>query len=71
MKIKTKARSTDLRLTALFSTPQRPPLSKWLWLKSQVAQSFHQARSHDLFWEGVGVPKKWTFWTKKLLNLPS
>ena len=65
-----RARSTDLRLTALFFTLQQHPLSKWLWLKWQVAQSFHQARSHDLFWKGVGPPQKqWTFWTKTLFEL--
>ena len=55
-KQKQKGRSTDLWLTE-FSTPQWPPFSKWLRLKWQVAQSFHQACSHDLFWEGVGPPK--------------
>ena len=58
-KQKQKARSTDLWLNE-FSSPQWPPLSKWLRLKWQVAQSFHQACSHDLFcmfWEGVGPPK--------------
>ena len=53
-----KARSTDLRLTALFFTLQQPSLSKWLRLKWQVEQSLHQARSHDLFWKGVGAPTK-------------
>ena len=53
-----------------FSPCNNPPLSKWLRLKWQVAQSFHQARSHDLFWKGVGPPQKqWTFWTKKLCEL--
>ena len=52
-----------------FSPYNNPPLSKWLRLKWQVAQSFHQACSHDLFWKGVGSPQKqwildWkTFWT--------
>ena len=53
-----------------FSPCNNPPLSKWLRLKWQVAQSFHQTRSHDLFWKGVGPPQnKWTFWTKKLFEL--
>ena len=69
-KQKIRARSTNLRLTALFSPCNNHSLSKLLRLKWQVAQSFYQARSHDLFWKGVGPPKKqWTFWTKKLFEL--
>ena len=40
-----------------FSPCNNPPLSKWLRLKLQVAQSFHQARSHDLFWRVWGPHK--------------
>ena len=60
-KTKTKARSTDLRLTncTIFHPATTPSFKiAVLWLKWQVAQSFHQARSHDLFLEGVGGPKK-------------
>ena len=55
-----------------FSPCNNPPLSKWLRLKWQVAESFHQARSHDLFWKGVGPPKNsGPFGLKNFLNLPS
>ena len=66
-KKKKRTPSTDLRSTALFFTLQT---TLFLLLKWQVAQSFHRARSHDLFWKGVGPHKnsipfglKKTFWT--------
>ena len=60
---KKKARSTDLWLTVLFSTPKRPPaLSKMAAVDDGKLHSsvFPQARSHDLFWKVWG-PQKWTF----------
>ena len=65
-----RARSTDLRLTALFFTLQQPSSFKMTAVEMASRTSFHQARSHDLFWKGVGPPQKqWTFWTKKLFEL--
>ena len=65
-----RARSTDLRSTALFFTLQQPSSFKMTAVEMASRTVFHQPRSHDLFWKGVGPPQKqWTFWTKKLFKL--